>query len=76
MMLIMIALLGFIAGLLLVFAWHMNHRAGDRARVAGANVWAVVCPFSKFSVEKCAPLGAGIHLSTCPRKRTFRQTRL
>jgi hypothetical protein len=38
-----------IAGLLLVFAWHMNHRAGDRARVAGANVWAVVCPFSIFS---------------------------
>jgi hypothetical protein len=35
-----------------------------------------VARFGAFSVEKCAPVGAGIHLSTCPRKRAFRQTRL
>jgi hypothetical protein len=63
MILIMIALLGFIAGLLLVFAWHKNHRAGDRARPV--RMYGLSCALSLNFQLKNAPLWALGFI--CPR---------
>ena len=64
MMLIMIALLGFIAGLLLVFAWHMNHRAGD-LRALPVRMYGLSCALSLNFRLKNAPLWALGFI--CPR---------